>query len=71
MRQYTYSMTTTIKVANDVRDRLKGQAALAHRTLGTERTGTVRLSPGAFTRSAEIETALEVIAELAREGRGG
>ena len=27
-------MTTTIKVANDVRDRLKGQAALAHRTLG-------------------------------------
>jgi hypothetical protein len=27
-------MTTTIKVSNDVRDRLKGQAALAHRTLG-------------------------------------
>jgi len=27
-------MTTTIKVANDVRDRLKGQAALANRTLG-------------------------------------
>jgi hypothetical protein len=27
-------MTTTIKVSNDVRDQLKGQAALAHRTLG-------------------------------------
>ncbi len=27
-------MTTTIKVSNDVRDRLKDQAALAHRTLG-------------------------------------
>ena len=31
---YTKSMTTTIKVANDVRDRLKAQAAAAHRTLG-------------------------------------
>jgi hypothetical protein len=27
-------MTTTIKVSNAVRDRLKDQAALAHRTLG-------------------------------------
>ena len=27
-------MTTTIKVANDIRDRLKDQAARAHRTLG-------------------------------------
>jgi len=27
-------MTTTIKVSNEVRDRLKGQAAVAHRTLG-------------------------------------
>jgi hypothetical protein len=27
-------MTTTIKVSNEVRDRLKGQASLAHRTLG-------------------------------------
>jgi hypothetical protein len=33
-RRYTQSMTTTIKVSNEVRDRLKGQAALAHRTLG-------------------------------------
>jgi hypothetical protein len=27
-------MTTTIKVSSDVRDRLKAQAAAAHRTLG-------------------------------------
>lgn len=27
-------MTTTIKVSNEVRDRLKAQAAVAHRTLG-------------------------------------
>ncbi|MBS1883433.1 MAG: toxin-antitoxin system protein [Actinobacteria bacterium] len=27
-------MITTIKVSSEVRDRLKGQAALAHRTLG-------------------------------------
>jgi predicted transcriptional regulator len=27
-------MTTTIKVSNDVRDRLKAQASQAHRTLG-------------------------------------
>ena len=27
-------MTTTIKVSNEVRDQLKRQAALAHRTLG-------------------------------------
>ncbi len=27
-------MTTTIKVSNEVRDRLKTQAAAAHRTLG-------------------------------------
>lgn len=27
-------MTTTIKVSTDVRDRLKAQAAIAHRTLG-------------------------------------
>lgn len=27
-------MTTTIKVSSEVRDRLKGQAAVAHRTLG-------------------------------------
>jgi len=41
-------------------------AGLAHRTLGTARTGTVRLSPGPFTRFAEIEKALAAIADLAR-----
>lgn len=44
-------------------------AGLAHRTLGTEHTGTVRLSPGPFTTMTEIETALETIAELAQECR--
>ncbi len=33
-RRYTQSMTTTIKVSNEVRDRLKHQASLSHRTLG-------------------------------------
>jgi len=42
-------------------------AALAHRTLGTERTGTVRLSPGPSTKMTEIETALGVIEELEKE----
>ena len=42
-------------------------AGLAHRTLGTEKSGTVRLSPGGFTKPAEIETALGAITELARE----
>ena len=34
VRRYTQSMTTTIKVSNEVRDQLKRQAALAHLTLG-------------------------------------
>lgn len=42
-------------------------AGLAHRTLGTQQTGTVRLSPGLFTKTAEVETALKAIAELAEE----
>lgn len=32
--RYTESMITTIKVSGEVRDRLKGQASRAHRTLG-------------------------------------
>ena len=44
-------------------------AGLAHRTQGTELTGTVRLSPGPFTKASEIVTALGVIAELAREAK--
>ena len=31
---HTHGVTTTIKVSTDVRDRLKAQAAVAHRTLG-------------------------------------
>jgi len=42
-------------------------AGLAHRTQGTQQTGTVRLSPGPFSKMSEIETALNVIAGLARE----
>jgi len=42
-------------------------AALAHRTQGTQGTGTVRLSPGPFTRMTEIETVLGIVAELAAE----
>jgi cysteine desulfurase/selenocysteine lyase len=42
-------------------------AGLAHRTLGTAETGTVRLSPGPFTRTADIEKALAAVAEVARE----
>ncbi len=40
-------------------------AGLAHRTQGTSESGTVRLSPGPFTRMSEIETALGAVAELA------
>jgi cysteine desulfurase family protein len=42
-------------------------AALAHRTQGTQDTGTVRLSPGLFTKMTEIETVLGIVAELATE----
>lgn len=41
-------------------------AGLAYRTLGTAETGTVRVSPGPFTRNAEIEEALTAVAELVR-----
>ena len=42
-------------------------AALAHRTQGTQDTGTIRLSPGPFTKMTEIETVLGIVAELAAE----
>ena len=42
-------------------------AGLAHQTLGTVQSGTVRLSPGTFNSMREIETALAVIEQLARE----
>lgn len=41
-------------------------APMLHRALGTEASGgTLRLSPGVFSTAAEIEKALEVIAEIA------
>ena len=42
-------------------------AALAHRTQGTQDTGTVRLSPGPFTKMTEVETVLGIVAELVAE----
>jgi selenocysteine lyase/cysteine desulfurase len=42
-------------------------AWLAHCTQGTQRSGTVRLSPGPFTKTAEIDTALQCVAEVAQE----
>lgn len=41
-------------------------AGLAHRTQGTQATGTVRLSPGQSTKMSEVETALQVIQAIAR-----
>ncbi len=41
-------------------------AGLAHRSQGTQEVGTVRLSPGSFTKMSEIETAVQVIEEIAR-----
>ena len=41
-------------------------AGLAHRTQGTQGSGTVRLSPGPFTKMSEVKTALQVIEEIAR-----
>lgn len=42
-------------------------SGMAHRSQGTQQTGTVRLSPGLFTKMTEIEITLGVIAELAGE----
>lgn len=39
-------------------------APLAHRYLGTEKTGAVRLSPGAFTTRDQILTTLSVLGKL-------
>ena len=39
-------------------------APLAHRTIGTLQTGTLRLSPGYFNTKAEIEATLAAIEEL-------
>jgi cysteine desulfurase/selenocysteine lyase len=42
-------------------------AALTHRTLGTFPEGTVRVSPGFFTREEDIESFLRAIAEIAKQ----
>jgi cysteine desulfurase / selenocysteine lyase len=42
-------------------------AVLAHRTLGTFPEGTVRVSPGFFTREEDIEIFLRAIAEIAKQ----
>jgi cysteine desulfurase family protein len=44
-------------------------AALAHRTQGTQETGTVRFSPGSFTTMTEIDFVLNAVAELAKESQ--
>jgi cysteine desulfurase family protein len=41
-------------------------AYLAHRTLGTARIGTVRLSPGPFTTEQEIDNAVEAVMALSQ-----
>lgn len=41
-------------------------AYTAHQTIGTDRTGTVRLSPGAFSVAAQMKSTARAIAELAR-----
>jgi len=41
-------------------------AYTAHQTIGTDRTGTVRLSPGAFSVVAQMKSTARAIAELAR-----
>jgi selenocysteine lyase/cysteine desulfurase len=38
----------------------------AHRTIGTFPTGTVRLSPGAFTTAAEVDQAVAALTEITR-----
>ncbi|SMB98264.1 cysteine desulfurase family protein [Thermanaeromonas toyohensis ToBE] len=45
-------------------------APLAHQTIGTLATGTLRLSPGFFNTEEEIEKALAGLRELVKEVRG-
>ena len=42
-------------------------AGLAHRSLGTAQTGTLRLSPGPFTTEQEIAAVLQAIADVAHK----
>ena len=64
-------MTTTIKVSNDVRDRLKAQATSAHRTLGEHLAHLADLADreGRFEamRQAITDTPPEAMASYADE----
>ena len=64
-------MTTTIKVSNDVRDRLKAQATRAHRTLGEHLAHLADLADreGRFEamRQAIADTPPEAMASYADE----
>jgi antitoxin MazE7 len=66
-------MTTTIKVSNDVRDQLKGQAALAHRTLGQHLAYLARLGERearmASLRAAVNATSSEELVSYREETR--
>jgi selenocysteine lyase/cysteine desulfurase len=42
-------------------------AALAHRTQGTHKTGTVRFSPGVFTTMVEIQSALNAVTKISKD----
>lgn len=42
-------------------------APLAHKTIGTLETGTLRLSPGFFNTAEEVEQVIEALRELVRE----
>lgn len=44
-------------------------AYTAHSSLGTEKTGTVRISSGPFTEEAEIDMAIRAIREIALQNR--
>ena len=46
-------------------------APLAHRTIGTFPTGTVRLSPGYFTTLADVEWVIAALEHLARQSLRG
>jgi len=42
-------------------------APLAHETIGTKATGTVRLSVGCFNTIEEIDTTIEALREISRD----
>ena len=69
----TQAMTTTIKVSNEVRDQLKSQAALAHRTLGQHLEYLVRLGERearmASLRAAVKATSPEELVSYGEETR--